>query len=493
MGAALTHEPAASDIPRAFKGKMEILKKPTGAISGYQGAMKAGLLTAGEINDFSKWKLWNDLGTGTLNIYKKQWLLNLYKRYSVMVINRSRIPLVNASVKLWREKQLLWEQTTDNTGKAELWLQAMDSAYAQQEDKLWIEVIYGERTKAITHIKSIEKGINKIVFSDACREWNQADIAFIVDATGSMGDEINYLKTELQDVMQQCKTMMPKTNFRLGAVFYRDRGDDYITRCTPLNPDPNLAIQFIQNQRAGGGGDEPEGVDTALSVALSELDWNPDAVARLAFLVLDAPPHSDPFTQQRLVHLTKAAARQGIRLIPLTASGIGKTTEYLMRTLALATNGTYLFLTDDSGIGESHLKPSTDQYKVELLNNLLIRIIRNYTWHPGCDESTIQLPDTANSLADTVLIQEPTDTMPQEVSYFRAYPNPTEGLITLETGKFQGALYLTDMNGKILERFDLENGERLSLDLGQYPPGIYYFKYLMEKGSKDLKVILIRP
>ena len=53
-----------------------------------------------------------------------------------------------------------------------------------------------------------------------------------------------------------------------------------------------------------------------------------------------------------------------------------------MRFTAITTNGTYVFLTDDSGIGESHLVPTTGKYEVELLNELILRLIMKYTGTP---------------------------------------------------------------------------------------------------------------
>jgi hypothetical protein len=98
---------------------------------------------------------------------------------------------------------------------------------------------------------------------------------------------------------------------------------------------------------------------------------------------LDAPPHG---AEIEAVHsATVAAADQGIRLIPVTGSGIDKATEFLMRYLAISTGGTTVFLTNESGIGgghiESHIEgpeqtlPSIDIYP---LNELLASIIGDY-------------------------------------------------------------------------------------------------------------------
>ena len=36
------------------------------------------------------------------------------------------------------------------------------------------------------------------------------------------------------------------------------------------------------------------------------------------------------------------------------------------------------FVTDDSGIGNDHLEPTVGEYEVELLNDLLVRLINAY-------------------------------------------------------------------------------------------------------------------
>ena len=75
----------------------------------------------------------------------------------------------------------------------------------------------------------------------------------------------------------------------------------------------------------------------------------------------------------------KIAQQKGIKIIPIVASDANKNVEFLMRYFAISTNGTYVFLTDDSGIGNSHIKPTTKDFKVEKLNNLIIKLIKEYT------------------------------------------------------------------------------------------------------------------
>jgi hypothetical protein len=162
------------------------------------------------------------------------------------------------------------------------------------------------------------------------------------------------------------------------SVFYRDEGDEYVTRLSNFTSDNNITVNFIKNQSAGGGGDFPEAVHSALNKSVNELQWSSKAKTRILFLVLDAPPHHNIPVINNIQTILLKAAEKGIKIIPITASGIDKETEFLMRSLSMTTNGTYVFITDDSGIGNSHLQASVGEYQVEFLNNLMVRLINKY-------------------------------------------------------------------------------------------------------------------
>lgn len=148
-----------------------------------------------------------------------------------------------------------------------------------------------------------------------------------------------------------------------------------MTRQSPFTTDITSTLSFIKDQEANGGGDFPEAVHTALSKAIKALQWTSSGRARLLFLLLDAPPHYDAQVIDEIHGLTQLAAANGIKIIPVTASGIDKETEFLMRLLGNATNGTYVFITNHSGIGNDHLEPSIGEYEVEFLNDLMVRLI----------------------------------------------------------------------------------------------------------------------
>ena len=112
---------------------------------------------------------------------------------------------------------------------------------------------------------------------------------------------------------------------------------------------------------------------------MQNLAWDEGNYARLAFLILDAPPHHTQKILDSIHSSIKAYAAKGIKIIPVAASGVDKSTEFLVRLMAMMTDGTYVFITNDSGVGNDHITPTVGGYQVEQLNSLLIRLINKYS------------------------------------------------------------------------------------------------------------------
>jgi len=201
---------------------------------------------------------------------------------------------------------------------------------------------------------------------------SQLDLAFVVDTTGSMGDELAYLRAELDRIAASVGRAFPEVQIRFGLVAYRDLGDDYVT--LPVDFTSLAAFRARLNQlSAGGGGDEPEALDRAM-VAMNELSWNP-AAAKVAFLVADAPAH--PENARRFHQAVNVARLRGVRIFSIAASDTRDDAEFLFRSAAQLTLGRYLFLTDDSRIGNAHGEPHIPCYQVQRLSNLMASVVRS--------------------------------------------------------------------------------------------------------------------
>jgi Mg-chelatase subunit ChlD len=203
------------------------------------------------------------------------------------------------------------------------------------------------------------------------------DIGFLVDATGSMGDEMTFLQSEIKDIVRRVRGTEPDLDIRLSVVFYRDRGDEFITKSLPFTRSADEAVQFISGTSAGGGGDFPEDMNAGLE-AMMRQSWSRDAVPQMLFVLADAPPHQYPGEDYTYHEAIADAAASGIAIFPVAASGVDKPTEFLFRAMAVQTGGKYVFLTDDSGVGNSHEEPDITGYKVEKLNDLMVREIRTF-------------------------------------------------------------------------------------------------------------------
>ena len=192
-----------------------------------------------------------------------------------------------------------------------------------------------------------------------------------------MGDEMTFLQSELKDIVRRVRAVEPDLDIRVSVVFYRDRDDDFVTKSLPFTRRVDDAVSFIAGTSAGGGGDFPEDMNAGLE-AMMRQSWSRDAVPQMLFLLADAPPKQYPGADYTYHEAIQDAAANGIAIYPVAASGVDKPTEFLFRAMAVMTGGKYVFLTDDSGVGDSHEEPDISGYTVEKLNDLMVREIRAY-------------------------------------------------------------------------------------------------------------------
>jgi hypothetical protein len=199
------------------------------------------------------------------------------------------------------------------------------------------------------------------------------DISFVIDATGSMGDEIAYLQSEFDSLSREIEATYANSRQRWSLVVYRDEGDEYVVRGFDFEDSPRAFRKQVMRQSAGGGGDYPEAAHLGLREAVSER-WRSDPrAARLLFWVADAPHHDDQaHAMSSAIH---AAYRRDIHIYPVASSGVDELTELTMRSAAQLTGGRYIFLTDDSGVGLSHKEPTIPCYHVTSLRDAIMRSV----------------------------------------------------------------------------------------------------------------------
>lgn len=207
------------------------------------------------------------------------------------------------------------------------------------------------------------------------------DIAFILDTTGSMGEEIERLRSTIEIINANVSAVTPKPLVRFALVLYRDVDDAYLTSVVPFTADLDSFQKELNVIAADGGGDSPEDLQAALSDALKKLKWNTDGI-RLAFTITDAEPHLDYGQTFTYAEAARDAKTKGIKLFTVGTGGLPLQGEYIMRQISQYTSARYIFLTygekgeSDGGAEASVSHHTGSNFQTDKLETIIIRFTR---------------------------------------------------------------------------------------------------------------------
>ncbi|MGA0571818.1 vWA domain-containing protein [Variovorax sp. VNK109] len=207
----------------------------------------------------------------------------------------------------------------------------------------------------------------------------QLDLVFLIDATGSMADEIDKLKASLRSIAAEVAQLPSRPDLCFGMVAYRDKGDPFVLRSHDFTNDLNAFQGVLNKLRADGGGDYPEAMNEALNEAVHNLNWRGNGATRMVVLLADAPPHLDYAGPQYDDDMV-AALGKGIKIFSVGASGLDKQGEFIQRQIAQYTGGRFVFLTyanaavPASGPGRETVH-DVNNYSVDTLDRLIVRLV----------------------------------------------------------------------------------------------------------------------
>ena len=351
-----------------------VVPEPEPVVTEPVSRPEVGVLTAGEWRDHDNWGFFSNL-VKTNAITFPSFGLDPCHRVSVNLTDNSGQPLANAQVTLLdKDGKELWKSVTDKTGKAYLFEANGASGKSVKAVAGGAEIsvdIPASTDGTQGGAAACTDRVVSMKLDAAASRFDKTQIMFIVDTTGSMSDEMLYLQTDFAAIAEE----VGDANTQYGALFYKDEGDTYVTRYEGFTSDVSAIKKQLNNEQADGGGDEPEAVAEAFTEAFVSENWQDDAV-KVAFLIYDAPPHTG--READLQKAIETASAKGIHLVPVVSSNGSRETELFGRACAICTNGSYVFLTDDSGVGGSHLEPIIGDYEVEKLHDIIVRIVKDY-------------------------------------------------------------------------------------------------------------------
>lgn len=217
------------------------------------------------------------------------------------------------------------------------------------------------------------------------------DVMFLLDATGSMGDEIDQLKTSIDSVSAQIDALASQPDVRFGMTLYRDQGDAFVVASYDFTDDVAEFRKALAEVQAGGGGDYPEAMEEGLAEALAKPAWrDPASTVQLTFLVADAPPQIGRDVPTTYAQSIRDAIGRGIKVFPVASSESDDQAEGAFRQVAQATGARFVFLSYGAGgaaTGTNTDIESTD-YEELSLDALVVRLVTEELAHLGDGSST---------------------------------------------------------------------------------------------------------
>ena len=346
---------------------------PSGVDKANEVVLKAGQLTASATFDNEKYNFWKSLLTSNQEgngIFQDE-----NDNFAFKTANRLALTFPKgtyAKVSLLNGENVEFAGLTDANGVCFVFAK-------EAKDLYQVRIEYLDKNGNLVSLDDEISGDKEYTLETLETKRELIEIMFVIDATGSMGDEMRYLQAEITDVVTKVKAANDNVRILISVMVYRDKGDEYVTKYNDFTENVSEQISFLNKQVASGGGDFPEAVEVALTEATLK-QWTSGNSTKILVFVADAPAHDSDVASWNSAILK--LSEMGVRILTVASSGIDKHTEYFFRAQSLITNGVYVHLTNDSGIGGNHIDATTEEKEeVELLNDCLVRLINGF--HTG--------------------------------------------------------------------------------------------------------------
>jgi hypothetical protein len=298
--------------------------------------------------------------------------IDVTQRYIVRVITPAGRPVLGAEVSIENSQgEEIASLLTPADGRA-LFFPAAFGA----DDGPFTAVVRKDSRQASVEITSDQRQVEVVLDATATAEPIRLDIHFLIDVTGSMGDEIQQLKDNMIAIAEQIGQLPSSPDVRFGMTVYRDRGDAFISRTFDFTPDVETFVEALREVEANGGGDYPESLNEGLHNAIHLPEWRADETVSIIFLVADAPPQLVYEQDYDYAVEVLMAAERGIKIFPIASSGLDDQGEYIFRQLAQITGGKFLFLTYGAGGAPGDdTTHHVDDYSVMSLDELVLAMV----------------------------------------------------------------------------------------------------------------------
>lgn len=373
-GVGVMEEASSSDTVPAEAPEFAALAKGTASDGMESASQQAANLRAGSVDDNANWDAYL-----LYRLQAQQWGLDVHEldvrgRHTFLIQDTSGRPVLGARLEVRSDAgDVLAETQTGADGVAYFF----SPSFSIGQDQVFEAMISHGNAHDSIRFDNTEREHQILLDNQAASSPASLDILFLIDSTGSMGDEILQLKENMISVAERISSIPGSHDVRFGMTTYRDRGDLFTSRTFDFTPDVQAFTEGLRQVEADGGGDYPESLNEGLHDALHLPEWRVEDTVSLLFLVADAPPHLDYSQDFDYVQEMVLASARGIKIFPLASSGLDDQGEYIFRQLAQYSGGKFIFLTyGAAGAPGDETTHHVDDYSVLSLDDLIVRLVQ---------------------------------------------------------------------------------------------------------------------
>lgn len=216
---------------------------------------------------------------------------DISERHLLTVRDRAGRGVADAQVQVRAPQGALLRARTDSAGRVWLHPRSFDTGTSSLYE---VTASHGGQTAQGLLRRGQKDALELQLDGAVAPQRARLDLVFLIDATGSMADEIQKLKSSLRSIADDAARLPSRPDLCFGLVAYRDTSDPFVLRSHDFTDDLGAFQKVLNRLEADGGGDYPEAMGEALHETVHRLSWRGDGATRMVVLLADAPPQLGP-------------------------------------------------------------------------------------------------------------------------------------------------------------------------------------------------------
>ncbi len=311
--------------------------------------------------------------------YVRHYPLQVNERIILRIKDSENKSVIGAKVKIFDNGSLVSEASSYADGTILFFPRETGNA-----SRFTADISYKQTKKTIVIDTSSNKSVIEVQLDTRRSAFTNVplDVLFVLDTTGSMGEEIERLKTTIDIINANLVSLSIKPKVRFGLVLYKDRGDEeYITKIVPLSGNLDQFQNELDKVEADGGGDIPEDLQAALDDTMHKIQWASEGVL-LSFIITDAPPQFVYEPSYTYVNAVQDARKKGIKMFTVGCGNLPPEGEYVLRQISQYTYAKYIFLTygesgeSQGGVAGSVSHHTGANFQTDKLETIIIKFAK---------------------------------------------------------------------------------------------------------------------